>query len=165
MRGWLSSQSVRDYETSRIGLDEFCRRLAAEFELDGFTAEQLAKWRLPMPPRVERVLRRLAETHSLALLSNTNAVHWNSVNRQSDVFDGFSQVFLSYEIGLHKPELEIFEHVLGALGVAAEQVVFFDDSEPNVLAARTLGIDAHHVDGFADVERIASDRWGVTPDS
>lgn len=155
-RVWLGSEAVGEYETGRLALTEFCRRMGAEFGLaaGGFTAERLARWRLPLYPQVAATLRGLAGRYSLALLSNTNAMHWQAVRAQSDVFDAFSHVFLSYELGLHKPDRAIFEHVLDRLATPAADVVFIDDSERNVAAARELGIDAHRAAGFAEAQRV-----------
>lgn len=46
---------------------------------------------------------------------------------------------------MRKPEARIYQHVLNAENVPAEQAVFFDDVEANVLAAKAVGINAIHV--------------------
>ena len=149
---WLRSEAVARYETGGIDLNTFCAQMSLEFGLSPgeFTAARLERWRLPLFPRVNDVLPALAETATLALLSNTNATHWQGVNRRSDVFQGFDHVFLSYEVGLHKPDPRFFEHALTALAARPEDVLFVDDSARNVAVARELGIDAHQTVGFDD---------------
>ena len=157
---WLCSPHVADLETGRIGDAEFCRRMSESLGLGatGFSVERFAQWRLPLFPGVEETVAHLAARVPLALLSNTSPQHWATVSSQTGIFESFSKLFLSFEIGLMKPEAEIFEHVLAALGVAPERVLFLDDSERNVQAARALGIDAKLVRGFSDVrDRLASD--------
>ena len=61
----------------------------------------------------------------------------------------FDSVVLSSDIGIEKPELGIFTHALGELGVAAEEAVFVDDTKGNVLAAESLGMHGVHFTSLA----------------
>jgi len=49
-------------------------------------------------------------------------------------------------MGVRKPEAEGFKRILTHCGVDPSEVVFFDDLEPNVEAARALGIRSFLVD-------------------
>jgi putative hydrolase of the HAD superfamily len=60
--------------------------------------------------------------------------------------------YFSDELGLVKPEREIFEHVIGDLKVAPERIAFFDDTPVNVEAAREVGMTAIRVDGVEALE-------------
>ena len=53
---------------------------------------------------------------------------------------------------MRKPEERIFLHVLDVLGVEAAHAVFIDDEEPNIIAARELGITAI----FAQDQHVAA---------
>lgn len=46
---------------------------------------------------------------------------------------------------MRKPEARIYQHVLNAENIPADQAVFFDDVEANIVAARIVGITAIHV--------------------
>jgi len=78
-----------------------------------------------------------------------------------ELFDGS---FYSCELGAAKPEPAFFAAVLDSLGVAAPEVLFVDDNEPNVVAARECGLAAEHWhldDGIGALrERLAG--HGVT---
>lgn len=52
----------------------------------------------------------------------------------------FAKVFFSCELKLAKPDPEIYQQVLSILAISAEQMIFIDDSEKNIEAARALGI-------------------------
>src|SRR6478735_5446120 len=78
----------------------------------------------------------------LALLSNAGR-DFGSYFRHGTLGDLFEKVFVSGELGTIKPSPEIFEHVMGDLGVTAEQTVFIDNKEENVRGAETLGISGH----------------------
>jgi len=56
------------------------------------------------------------------------------------VFDGAGLV--SGEVGLVKPDPEIFELALDRFGLSRENCLFIDDNEPNVVGARQVGIAA-----------------------
>lgn len=88
------------------------------------------------------LLGELKGTRRLALLSNTNESHFESLESKFKVTRHFDEVFLSYVLGLQKPDLEIYEHVIQATGVQANRIVFIDDRPENVEAARKVGINA-----------------------
>jgi putative hydrolase of the HAD superfamily len=95
-------------------------------------------------------LRTLREKYSLFLLSNTNKIHHEYFSR---IFDGeigygtleglFSKAYLSFEIGMRKPDAEIYERVLNDVCISPAETLFIDDSLPNIEAAAALGIGVH----------------------
>jgi putative hydrolase of the HAD superfamily len=57
----------------------------------------------------------------------------------------FDAIVISGEVGMRKPEPEIFAHVLELLGVSAAETVFVDDLVHNVRAAQDIGlVGVHH---------------------
>jgi epoxide hydrolase-like predicted phosphatase len=56
---------------------------------------------------------------------------------------GFEQltddIVYSHEVGISKPDPRIYELACGRLGILPEEMIFLDDVEPNVEAARELG--------------------------
>lgn len=58
----------------------------------------------------------------------------------ADRFDGF---FNSAEIGFTKPDVRAFQHVLHALGAAATEVFFTDDSPSKLTGADSLSMRTH----------------------
>jgi epoxide hydrolase-like predicted phosphatase len=76
------------------------------------------------------------------LLSNTNIMHMERILADHPFLRGFDGHVLSYEVGLLKPDPRIYEHTLHRIGLRPEQTVFLDDLEPNVQAARDLGMNA-----------------------
>ena len=53
---------------------------------------------------------------------------------------------MSYEIGMRKPDAEIFEFVLAQNKLVPSQTLFVDDSIQHVEAAKKLGINAYWLD-------------------
>jgi putative hydrolase of the HAD superfamily len=59
----------------------------------------------------------------------------------------FDVVVISGEVGMRKPDAEIFHHTLSALGVLPQHSVFVDDIKLNVNAAVGVGmVGVHHTD-------------------
>jgi putative hydrolase of the HAD superfamily len=56
----------------------------------------------------------------------------------------FDTCFYSCELGVAKPDPAFFIAVVDTLGVAPASILFVDDSERNVLAARAAGLAAVH---------------------
>ena len=84
--------------------------------------------------------------YRLFLLSNTNALHINKVmahmtqDRYDDFKNCFEQFYLSHEIHLRKPDLEIYAYVLERNDLVANETLFVDDTAENTEAASELGI-------------------------
>jgi HAD superfamily hydrolase (TIGR01509 family) len=83
--------------------------------------------------------------YRVALLSNLrpSAAYFL---RQWGLVDEFDPVFFSSDLGMEKPNRDIYEHVLKVLNVQPEEVVFIDDKLENVEGARRLGIRAFQFD-------------------
>ncbi|TDD70251.1 HAD family hydrolase [Jiangella aurantiaca] len=67
------------------------------------------------------------------------------------IADDFDQVFNSAQIGVAKPDLRIFMHVLRVLGVERSSVLFLDDSAANVRGAGAVGMRAHLFTSASDL--------------
>ena len=99
-----------------------------------------------------RLLEQLASTYNVYLLSNTNKIHFDVYNRQlveltggKLLVDYFSKAYFSFDMGMRKPNLEIFELVLADSHLKAEETLFIDDSPKNTEAASKLGIVAYNL--------------------
>jgi HAD superfamily hydrolase (TIGR01509 family) len=76
----------------------------------------------------------------LSNMSNENAAYL----RTREYFSLFDDVVISAEEKLIKPDPALFELVLKRYRLNAEEVYFIDDSMPNIVAARELGMQALH---------------------
>ena len=149
---YAQSGILSQLESGKISAPEFCDRLRAMSGLASVTDDQIEDaWRsfLTGVPRerLELILRARRHYHVM-LLSNTNPIHWAQAR---DVFfrqgghcveDFFERTFLSFELGVEKPAPEIYAKVLAGSGAPAGEILFFDDSEANCVAARACGLQA-----------------------
>jgi HAD superfamily hydrolase (TIGR01509 family) len=87
-----------------------------------------------------------------ACLSNTNAPHWAEMHN-SGRFPNFNALKLrlaSQELRLDKPDPAIFRAFEDAAKSMPQEIVFFDDTEEHVEAARERGWKAHWIDHTGD---------------
>ena len=85
-------------------------------------------------------------------MSNTNQIHYNAFSEayRKQINDGnlddlFIKAYYSFELGLRKPSKEIFETVLKNENLNAAETLFIDDSEENIEAAKSVGLQTIHL--------------------
>jgi putative hydrolase of the HAD superfamily len=140
------------FENGKINEQEFCQKLREESGQPTLSdAQIIAAWQsylTDVPAERLDMLLRLKEKYTLHVLSNTNPVHWRMGAEGYFRYKGlklsafFDHVFLSYELGLEKPQPEIFQAVVNGIGCAPNDILFFDDAEANCEAARQCGLQA-----------------------
>ena len=160
MRDWLGPDyaveaafnPIHALERGEIEVPEFethlaealTQRTGQPIEADGLLNRMFRFFR-HSPDRIALVRRAKEQGIRTALLSNS----WGN-NYPQDLFDGmFDVVVISGEVGMRKPDAEIFHHTLEAIGLTARECVFVDDLLPNVRAARELGFVAVHHTEYA----------------
>lgn len=88
------------------------------------------------------VIRGLRPRYRTALLSNA----WPDLRQQIEdnwgFADAFDEIVISAEVGVAKPDPEIYHLTLERLGTAPERAVFVDDFKENIQAAAELGMHA-----------------------
>lgn len=87
------------------------------------------------PDMAGLVRRAHASGVATALLSNS----WGDHYFRSGWDDMFDAVVISGEVGMRKPDADIFDYTLSRLGLRAAECVFVDDHAANVSAAAQLG--------------------------
>lgn len=87
----------------------------------------------------------------LALVSNTNALHFDHLERRFDLRARFDHVALSHEVASMKPDAGLYLDALRGVDTPADRAWFVDDLQQNVEGARALGMRASL---FVDVVSI-----------
>lgn len=152
---WLYSEAVRDYERGRISSKEYAEKMVEEFRLT-ISAEQFLKEYEFFPkdfyPGARELLSNLSKKYKVAVLSNTNELHWSRFGREECLAGIADRCFVSHLTGFMKPDIEAFLHIIGKLGCEPGRILFFDDNLPNVAAARNAGMQAEHVRDFGELK-------------
>jgi putative hydrolase of the HAD superfamily len=158
-RRWLASPAVTRFESGLCSGDDFAALFIEEWQLriePAALLEEVRGWvRAPYPGTPE-LLAALRGRYTLACLSNTNALHWQKMSGMEGMGGAFDRQYLSHELGVMKPNPEIFRRVVADIGHAADAIAFFDDGPENVAAARAVGLDAHLTVGPEDLRRTLS---------
>jgi putative hydrolase of the HAD superfamily len=149
---WQGSTAVGRFERGRSDVASFAREFLAEWPLamtPGAFIAEFSSWVTGFYPGALALLAGLRRRHTLACLSNTNPAHWAKMGGDLDAFD---HRIASHLVGRMKPEPEIYAEALRQVGVAAHEVIFFDDLAVNVAAARAAGLLAHQVRGVSETQ-------------
>ena len=157
---WLGCDWVRRFERGQCGPEEFAEGMVGEWGLPMSGPEFLARfgdWVQEPYAGAEELVAETAERVCVAMLSNMNAVHWERAVSDWPLVKRFDHIFTSFQLGLIKPDAEVFHHVVETLGVEPEQVFFVDDNQINVDGALAAGLRAETVRGVAEA-RAAVDR-------
>jgi len=81
---------------------------------------------------------------SLYILSNWSAETYPIAEKRFDFLHWFDGKVISGEIGILKPDLEIFKFLMTSYNLTPQKTVFIDDKLVNVEAAKELGIHGIH---------------------
>ena len=155
---FLNEKIFEKFDTGSLNPAQFRERLCQILNCSVSDAEIDRCWNkllLDFPLHRVELLQQLRKNYRVFLLSNTNSIHFDHYTKEFfenygiQMADLFEKLFLSYEIGIHKPDAGIYTHVLQHAGIEASESVFFDDSLANIEAAALLGIPGIHIkDGY-----------------
>lgn len=145
--------------------------VAVERVRDALTSEYRSRFPEPSAFRETWLRERSANLEMLAAvdeardtyraqvaLASNNVAEWEQNWRQTVSPMRFDYEVISCEHGVRKPESRFFEVLLETTGREAGDVIFFDDVEENVQAARRHGIRAELFEG-AEAFRSSINTW------
>lgn len=142
------------YETGQIPTKTFLREVTRA--LPGSREEEIRRiWnatvaKLPRERLEFLEALKASGAYQMFLLSNTNALHMEQARENMGARDFnrfrncFRHLYLSHEIGMRKPEPEIFEFVLSRQGLHPGETLFIDDTLEHTQSASKLGIQTWH---------------------
>ncbi len=149
-----------EFEKGKISIEQFrneIRKLTKQSLTDAQIDHAWSSFLLDIPYQKLEMLLELKKSFRLLLLSNTNPLHieftvpieFAKVGKSiSEIFD---KCYFSYEMGMAKPDAEIFEAVLTDAGISANECLFLDDGPKNIDQANKLGIQTYLVDPSEDL--------------
>lgn len=89
----------------------------------------------------------LKDKCKIAILSNLGPFDKKRIDKQYNL-NKFDYVYLSFEIGLRKPDREIYEYVLKDLKISPKNILFIDDDTNNILMAKECGWNTCQAFGY-----------------
>jgi putative hydrolase of the HAD superfamily len=137
-----------DFEEGKISTADFFEELqkivgnnVAVTELENAYLSFLGE----VPPYKLDLLLQLRKKYRVLMLSNINAFVFDYCKKThfekngKKINDYFDKVYLSYEIGICKPDRRIFDHLIADARLVPQHCLYIDDGEKNIETARTLG--------------------------
>jgi putative hydrolase of the HAD superfamily len=162
----LSEPTLIHRATTGVIADEQWRDTVAEqlVALHGERARQAVhEWSLrtgDLDSGAIGLVRALRHHFTVALLSN-GTTRLRSDLAAHGISDDFDYIFNSSEIGIAKPDAEVFAYVGRTLNVAPAEWLFIDDRPDNVTAAKGLGVRAHLYTALPDLLSWLTELTGV----
>ena len=136
-----------EYQSGRLSLEEFVDHTYDQ--LQGRVPKEFLRSAHDSVLRSEYVgARKVVEDLrnagvATAVLSNTCASHWEKLSKFEAVSTASREhCFLSFEMGMVKPDGSIYEKVERDLAVQPFEIAFLDDSQANIEAAKKRGWQA-----------------------
>lgn len=160
-RGTLSAQRYWSMVAAPYGksVDEGLVKKLAVLDMDSWFSINQAT--------VEAILSLKASGYRLLMLSNMN---WEGKERMfgpariaggKDWIEPFDEILLSCDLGLIKPEPEIYRICLEKAQARAQDCLFIDDMPANVAAARSMGMQTILYSPDKALASILSNEFGL----
>ena len=161
----VQTDLFNQFETGKISRKKFLNEIRKETQNANIKEVENA-WNamlIDLPEERLQLIEKLKTNYNIYLLSNTNTIHINAFKKQlgnkkwGAFCKLFNKMYLSHELGLRKPDIKIFEHVLKEQKLKADEVFFIDDSLQHITSAKKLGINCHHLLDDEDIINLFSD--------
>ncbi len=140
----VGSEEWKLYNKDFITEEELWRRLAPRVKVKDEVARELRQWRgmlVPMPETIE-ILRRTRGRYPLYYLSNVDKETTRYLQERYHLYDLFDGGVLSWEAGMRKPEMGIYQLLIQRFRLTPGRTLYIDDKEPNLVPARQAGFQA-----------------------
>lgn len=90
---------------------------------------------------IDDIVKSLSKKYKLAILSNTNPVHYEYIKEKYSIIELFDHILLSYKMKAMKPDIEAYEELINSTLKSPSQHLFIDDRIENIDAAKEIGMD------------------------
>lgn len=151
-KSFTMGEAFHRHERGQISDEEFAAALCHDMDMALSFEQFSAGWQaifVALRPEIISVMQQLRDKgHRVVVLSNTNRLHTEYWPEQyPQVAAAADKIYLSQEMGMRKPDAEIYQKLLESEGFSPEQAVFFDDNADNIKGAQALGITSILVTG------------------
>jgi len=139
------------FEIGEITSEEFLKEIRGLLKINDVSTRKLMKaWTamlISFPKQNFLLLKELAKTYNLYILSNTNEIHVSAfkkmIEKNCPLFEFknlFKEIYWSCEIHCRKPDSACFLSVINDNKLNPKETIFIDDSLQNIKAAQKIGI-------------------------
>ncbi len=156
-----------DYEKGLCSTPYFINAMLNYLPAGTTANKAVAAWNamiLDFPKANLELLKVLKDKYRTFLLSNTNDIHIQAVNRSLERASGekslhpfFEKVYFSCEMKMRKPDTEIFEKVCADNNLEKAKTLFIDDTERHIEGAKQIGLQTHFLQKGEKLADILTD--------
>ena len=146
------SQDLIDYETGKMSDSDFCQTVNKLLHTELSQASFETIWNSFLGNIKQdklHLMLALKDQFNLLILSNTNAIHQRSFDQRVGelistriMSDMVHTAYYSHELGLRKPDPNIYKRVIDLQNLNPTRTLFFDDRNENINMAQDFGIQA-----------------------
>ncbi|MDE2814486.1 MAG: HAD family phosphatase [Gemmatimonadota bacterium] len=143
------------HERGEIDGADYFAYLRNLLKLDGSDDEIVAGWNAVFVTEIPTVLAAISKARKqfpCYAFTNTNPTHLAAW--QADypaIFRSFDKIFISFDLGLRKPERLAFDAIVADIGVAHANILFFDDTRENIAGAEAAGLQTVYIQSPDDI--------------
>ncbi len=138
-----------DLAKGKISLADFYKELVKHFKPRRLDADDIVNKHLEvfkeiikeLNTEVLSVIEELKKNYSVVCLANAE-VDVVPLVRKRGVYDYFDKAYISTELGMRKPDPEIYKLILKEFSCKPGEAVFIEDLKENVDSAREIGINS-----------------------
>ena len=138
-----------DLTKGKISLIDVYSKATKHFRLKNLDAKDITDKHLEifqktiedLNEKVLSLVKKLRKNYSVVCLVDTE-LDVVPLARKRGLYDYFEHAYISTELGMEKPNKEIYSVVLNDLNCRAEEAIFIDDKEDNVNSSREMGINS-----------------------
>jgi putative hydrolase of the HAD superfamily len=137
---------INDFDIGKISPPEFFQSVRTTLGLSLSFDEFIPLWNdiFIEDREVSQIILSLMDRWRLALLSNTDSLHFNHILSEFPIIQMFDKWILSYEVGFKKPAIEIYQTAIQWASVEPQKMLFIDDIKEYVEVAISLGMGGIH---------------------
>jgi len=142
---FFQSPATAAFEAGKITPEDFYLRVKDMLDLNLSFNSFVSIWNdifflTPHNRSVYRLANTLRANYKTALVSNINTLHYEYLRKNFPVFGVFDKIFLSFQLGLIKPDKEIYKKVIQELKVSPQEIFYTDDRQELVESANSQGM-------------------------
>lgn len=129
-----------DASVNKISDKQYWKLLSNDLNIDKEELKKMIISTFPIDLRMIDILNQLQGHYALIMMSNQIEDWLESEIDNNNLRDKFDYFINSYQVGIKKPDKEIFQLALRISGSKPEESLFIDDSVKNIESAKQLGI-------------------------
>ena len=112
---------------------------------------------LNIPEERVHLLKKLSSKYKIFLLSNTNSIHLKEIissygeKKWKNFISIFNDVYFSNQIGMRKPNEDVFFYLIKKNKLDVSKTLFIDDSPQHIKTAKKIGFKTYHLTDKEDI--------------